>query len=113
VNRIVRQDLIIVDGVTAMEGLGPILGTPVQLNLIVAGRSPVTVDALCCHIMGINPYSVEVLWRAYKSGMSEMNIERIEVLGEKIEDVKRKFSYPIFLKKNITGAIRTALKTYL
>lgn len=113
VNRTIRQDLIIVDGVTAMEGLGPIWGTPVQLNLIVAGRNPATVDTLCCHIMGINPYSVEVLWRAYKSGMSEINIERIEVLGEKVRDVKRRFSYPIFLKKNITGAIRTALKTYL
>jgi len=111
-NRIVRQDLIVVDGITAMEGLGPIWGTPVQLNLLVSGRNPGVVDAVCCHIMGINPYAVEVLWRAYKEGISEINIERIEILGERLEDVKRKFAYPVFIKKNVIGAIRTALKTY-
>jgi len=113
INRTLPQDMIIVDGVIAMEGLGPIWGTPVQLNLIVSGFNPVTVDAVCCNIMGINPYAVEVLWTAYKNGLGEIDIDRIEILGENIQDVKRRFAYPVFLTKNIMGALRTALKTYL
>jgi len=113
INKRIRQDLIIVDGVVAMEGLGPVWGSPVNLNLIVSGLNPVSVDAVCCNIMGINPYSVEVLWRAYRDGMGQIDIEKITVLGEDMNDVKRRFAYPTFITKNVVGAIRTALKTYL
>ena len=113
INKAVRQDMVIVDGIVAMEGLGPIWGTPVPLNLIVSGLNPVTVDAVCCHVMGINPYAVEAIWNAYKAGMGEIDVNRVEILGEKLENVKRSFRHPVFLTKNITGAIRTAFKTYL
>lgn len=113
INRTIPQNLIVVDGIIAMEGLGPVWGTPVQLDLIVSGSNPVTVDATCCNIMGINPYSIEVLWRAYETGMGEIDIDKIEVSGVDIRNVKRKFAYPVFVKRNITGALRTAFKTYL
>ncbi|MDH5689140.1 MAG: DUF362 domain-containing protein, partial [Candidatus Bathyarchaeota archaeon] len=113
INRTIPQNLIVVDGIVAMEGLGPVWGTPVQLDLIVSGSNPVTVDATCCNIMGINPYSIEVLWRAYETGMGEIDIDKIEVSGVDIRNVKRKFAYPVFVKRNITGALRTAFKTYL
>ena len=112
-NKVIRQDLIIVDGIIGMEGLGPVWGKPVELNLIVSGFNPVAVDAVCCGIMGINPYSVELLWRAYKMKMGEINVERMNILGEKIKDVKRKFSRPTFLINNIASAIKATLKTYL
>jgi hypothetical protein len=63
--------------------------------------------------MGINPYSVESLWKAYKQGLGEINISKIDLLGEPIDDVKRKFRYPLLLRQNITGAVRTIFKTYL
>lgn len=112
-NKTLPPDLTIVDGVVAMEGLGPVWGTPVQLNLIVSGSNSVTVDAVCCSVMGINPYAIEVLWRAYRSGLGEIDISKVEVLGQDIGHVKRRFAYPVFLTKNITGAMRTVLKTYL
>jgi len=113
INRTIPQDFIVVDGIIAMEGLGPVWGTPVQLDLIVSGSNPVTVDATCCNIMGINPYSIEVLWRAYEKGLGEIDIGRIGVSGVDIRTVRSKFAYPVFMKKNITGALRTAFKTYL
>ncbi|RLG97428.1 hypothetical protein DRO28_04335, partial [Candidatus Bathyarchaeota archaeon] len=58
INRNVKQDLIIVDGIVAMEGLGPIWGSPVNLGLLIAGTNPVSVDSVCSYIMGINPYSI-------------------------------------------------------
>ncbi len=103
----IKQDLIVVDGIVAMEGLGPIQGSPVDLGLIISGLNPVTVDAVCCQIMGINPYAVEPLWRAYKAGIGEINIKRIQVLGEPIEKVKRKFAYPVLSPQNIVAALKT------
>ena len=112
-NRTIRQNLVIADGIVGMQGLGPIQGTPVNLGLIISGLNPVTVDAVCCHIMGINPYAVEPLWKAYKMGVGEMNIERIEVLGESIENAKTKFNYPTFSTKNALDALKTSFKVYL
>ncbi|MEM3591718.1 MAG: DUF362 domain-containing protein [Candidatus Bathyarchaeia archaeon] len=111
-NKIIRQDLIIVDGIIGMEGLGPVWGNPVNLNLIIAGFNPVTVDAVCCKIMGINPYSVSLLWKAYKTGMGEIDVNRVEILGEKIENVEKRFSRPTLMMDNIVGLIRSTLKTY-
>ncbi|MEM2455640.1 MAG: DUF362 domain-containing protein, partial [Candidatus Bathyarchaeia archaeon] len=113
INRVIRQDLIIVDGIIGMAGLGPVWGKPVNLNLIVSGFNPVTVDAVCCRIMGINPYAVEILWKAYKMGMGEIDMDKVEILGERIDEVRKKFSHPSLIMSNIIGAMRAALKTYI
>lgn len=113
INHTIRQNLIVVDGIVGMQGLGPIQGTPVNLNLIISGLNPVTVDTVCCHVMGINPYAVETLWKAYKTGVGEVDINEIEVLGESVGDVKKKFNYPIFSTKNALDALKTSFKVYL
>jgi len=112
-NRLLRQDLIVVDGVVGMEGMGPIRGSPVQLGLIISGLNPVTVDAVCCHIMEINPYVVEPLWKAYKAGVGELNIKHIQVIGEAIGNVKMKFRLPSLTPHNIFTALKTSFKVYL
>ena len=112
-NRTINQNLIIVDGIVGMQGLGPIQGSPVNLGLIISGLSPVTVDTVCCHIMGINPYAVEPLWKAYKAGIGEIDINRTQIIGEKINDVSRKFDYPTFSSKNIFTAFKTTMKVHL
>ncbi len=112
-NRAVRQNLIIVDGIVGMQGLGPIQGTPVDLGLVISGLNPVAVDAVCCQVMGINPYAVEPLWKAYKAGVGEININKIEVLGETIENIRKKFNYPMLSTKNVVDALRTSFKVYL
>lgn len=112
INRLLRQDLIVVDGIVGMEGLGPINGSPVQLGLIISGLNPVTVDAVCCYIMEINPYAVEPLWKAFKAGVGEINIKHIQVIGETIDNVKIKFRLPSLTPQNIFTALKTRLKVY-
>jgi len=112
-NRFLRQDLIVVDGIVGMEGMGPIRGSPVQLGLIISGLNSVTVDAVCCHIMEINPYVVEPLWKAYKAGVGEINIKHIQVIGETIENVKTEFRLPSLTPQNILTALKTSVKVYL
>jgi predicted dehydrogenase len=112
-NRVIRQDLIVVDGIVGMEGLGPINGRPVKLGLILSGLNPITVDAVCCHIMGFNPYAVEPLWKAYRQGKGEINIDKIKILGEKIQDVKTRFNHPAVTPKNVFSALKAAIKLRL
>ncbi len=41
-----------------MEGQGPHAGTPVEMNLIVAGADTVAVDAVSSYIMGFDPVEI-------------------------------------------------------
>jgi len=112
-SRTVRQDLTVVDGVIGMQGFGPDRGSPVNLNLIISGLNPITTEAICCQVMGINPYAVEPLWRAYKAGIGEIDIEKIQALGENIDNVKEKFSVPILSPRNILDALETTIRIHL
>jgi uncharacterized protein (DUF362 family) len=58
---VVPNQFAIVDGIVAMEGNGPILGTAKAAGVVVAGRSPVAVDTVCCRLMGLNPERVSYL----------------------------------------------------
>jgi predicted dehydrogenase len=111
-NQAVKQDLVIVDGIVAMEGLGPIRGSPVNLGLIIAGKNPVTVDAACCHIMGFKPYAAEALWKAHQQGMGEIDAQKIRFLGEDVNNVKNKFAHPTYSRENIVQALKTTFKAY-
>ncbi len=51
----------IVDGIVGMEGNGPIQGTPRTAGVVIAGASPVAVDATCCRIMGLDPTRIRYL----------------------------------------------------
>lgn len=111
-SKTIQQDLIVVDGITAMEGLGPIRGSPVNLGLVIAGKNPVTVDAACTHIIGFNPYAVEALWKAHQQGMGEIDPQRIKFMGEPLENVKTKLSLPLISKQNLIEALRTEYRLH-
>ena len=99
--KVVRQDLIVVDGVVAMEGNGPLVGNPVDLGIVVAGDNPVAVDSVCTRIMGLEPEEVGHIVNGWKMGLGEMKLEKIRVLGESISSVQRRFEKPYTLKSII------------
>lgn len=88
-NRIFRKTFAIVDGVVAMEGNGPIQGTPKNAGVLVMGPDLVAVDATCCRIMDLDPDNIEYLRLAAELGNREE--DRIEQCGETIAGVKTPF----------------------
>ena len=46
---------VIADGIIAMEGNGPLSGTPRPLGRIVLADDPVAADATCARLMGFDP----------------------------------------------------------
>jgi uncharacterized protein (DUF362 family) len=81
------------------------------LGLIVSGCNAVTVDAACCHIAGLNPYGMQPLWKAHQQGMGEIDVQKIQFLGDDVTNLKMKFSRPVLSKATITEALRTELRT--
>ena len=87
----VKPKLAVVDGIIAMEGLGPIFGDPVEMDLIIAGRDMVAVDAVTCSVMGIEPKEDGCVRVAAECGIGVADLRKIEVVGEPIAKVKRRF----------------------
>ncbi len=88
INTLLRPALTVIDGFVGMEGEGPIDGTPVQMNLIIVGTDPVATDATAARVMGFNPHEIKHIYKAYEKGLGSIEAQ---VLGEKLETVKRPF----------------------
>ena len=72
-----KPDSVVVDGIVAMEGSGPIDGIPVKMNILIFAKDPVAVDHLIARIMGINPNSVRYLVEAQRRGVGTTNYKTI------------------------------------
>ena len=91
INILFKPRLSIVDAILCQEGLGPIFGHPVEMNLIVAGKDLVAVDSICGQIMGYEPEEVLITAFAADRGLGVMDNEMIELAGEPLRDVRKRF----------------------
>jgi uncharacterized protein (DUF362 family) len=74
---------VIADGIVAMEGNGPLNGTPRPLGKIVLADDPVAADATSARLMGFLPERiVHISEGALFLGNAE--IERIDQVGEQV-----------------------------
>jgi uncharacterized protein (DUF362 family) len=71
----------IADGIVAMEGNGPLNGTPRRLNLIVLADDPVAADASCARLMGLEPDRIAHIHETAKF-LGNSSTAAIEQLGE-------------------------------
>jgi len=87
-----KLGLVVVDASTAMEGMGPSQGTPVKMDLIIAGTNPLATDMVSASLMGFEPEEIPTFAWANKAGMRPARLDEIEVRGEKPDSVRRKFA---------------------
>ena len=78
----VKPHLAIVDGITAMEGDGPIMGKPRALGFIAMGTDVVAVDGTCARIIGLAPERIAYLEKA-DGVLGNLEESRIEHRGER------------------------------
>jgi len=88
---VLQPCVAVVDGMIAGEG-HETSGNPVVMNLVIAGVDPVAVDAVGAEVMGIRSEDVKHLRLAEKKGLGTCHLEEIAILGEPLENVRRKFS---------------------
>ncbi len=105
ISKIRKPDLTVLDGLIAMEGMGAGEGgSPVEMGIIMAGEDVVALDSIATMCMGIdNPLLVGTTRIANHEGLGCGNPFLIEVKGNTIEEVKKKFTLPI----NFTQPIET------
>jgi uncharacterized protein (DUF362 family) len=78
---VIQPEFIAIDAIIAGEGrmLTP---TPRTLNLVVLGNNQPAVDAVCCQIIGVDPWSVAHIRMAHEDGFGPIDLERITLSGD-------------------------------
>jgi len=96
-NKIMKPDLCIIDGIIA-KGIKTI-----KLGLIMTSTDPVAIDAAAAQIAGINPHSVKYITLASKEKIGNINFTP---KGEPLENFKK-----LFPRKNMKYRTREILST--
>jgi uncharacterized protein (DUF362 family) len=78
---IIQPEFLAIDAIIAGEGrmLTPI---PRRLNLIIMGNNQCAFDAVCCNIIGVNPYSVDHIRMPHQRGFGPLSLDEIEISGD-------------------------------
>jgi len=104
VNKAIRPDLCIVDGIVGMEGV--YRGRLRKIGVLLCGYEPASVDATLSRLMGFDPSKITHIGLAEKHGLGNTNPQ---VVGEKVESVRVKFQEPsrlvATLGRNVPGAL--------
>ena len=87
---IITPKISVIDGIIAGEGHES-SGNPVEMNLVIAGMDPVAVDSVGAAVMMMPPQDVKHLRLAENKGLGINNLNQIDILGESIDNVRRKF----------------------
>lgn len=89
-NTVVKPDFTVVDGIVGLGGLW-VSEDAVNMDVILASQDPVAVDSIGARLMGFDPSRILMLKLASEKGLGTTDLEQIEIKGEAIEDVGKKF----------------------
>jgi uncharacterized protein (DUF362 family) len=87
----IYPDLGVIDGFEAMEGNGPVGGTPVDTRLALASLDPLAMDTLALKLMGFDPSQIAYLPAMAKAGMGQGDLSKVQVLGTPPEQCQHRF----------------------
>lgn len=90
-NRIRRPDFMFIDGIVAGEGYGPLANTPVNANIMFAGRDIVALDTVALTYMGFTVDEVPHVKLAAEQGMGVADLSKITVVGAELDKIKTRF----------------------
>ena len=92
-NLLHRVDFVVSDLIVGMERAKTSSwgGRPVRMNTILASTDVVAADAVSAQLIGLNPDDVEYLTLAQMRGIGVEDPDRIEVKGEELSKIARRF----------------------
>jgi len=81
-HRVLRPALSLMDAVVGMEGRGPTNGKPRRLDLLLASRDGVALDAAAMRLVGLDPQKARHIQMAAKDGLGNVDARQIAIDGE-------------------------------
>ncbi|HEX2944982.1 MAG TPA: DUF362 domain-containing protein [Clostridia bacterium] len=91
INKIRKPDFFIIDGIVGGEGYGPLRNTPVDSQIVFAGRDPVALDTAAATFMGFTVDEIPHLKLASDEKLGISDLGSIKIVGADLEKIKMKF----------------------
>lgn len=79
INKLLRPRLALFDGAYVLDRMGPTIGQPVKLDLVVGADDVGAGSLVWCQIMGIDPGDVKHLLLARRIGMLPKSLDEVEL----------------------------------
>jgi uncharacterized protein (DUF362 family) len=86
-----RPHLSVIDGFVAMEGNGPVGGTPVEARLAIASTDFLAADCAALAVMGIPLARVGYLSHCATARMGESDVGKLAIVGADLAACRLKF----------------------
>jgi uncharacterized protein (DUF362 family)/NAD-dependent dihydropyrimidine dehydrogenase PreA subunit len=93
--------LTLMDGIVGMEGLGPNHGKPKKSNVLIASKGALELDAVSSALMGFDPKDIPTLKNAAGRGLGTIDLNKISILGERLDNVQMDFKKPKRIYKGL------------
>jgi uncharacterized protein (DUF362 family) len=93
-NRIRRPDFMVIEGIVGGEGKGAIANTPVDSQIMFAGRDIVALDTVALTFMGFTLDQCPHVKLASVEGLGISDLSQITVVGADLDSIKMKFKKP-------------------
>lgn len=105
-----RTHIVLVDGIVAGEGEGPLRPSPRRLGMILFSPDAVAADLACAFIMGYDAYKIPLITNGFAQGsypLTEARPENVEfVINGKLADMKSlEIDRPLHPPKGWVGKI--------
>ena len=95
INKLIKSDLCILESGPAMEGNGPVRGSGVDTQAVLASTDFIAADIIGAELMGFNPENIGYLqYAAGRDGFRPLGVgdrEKITLVGTPLETLRRKF----------------------
>lgn len=81
-HQLLRPQMALMDGIICMEGRGPTNGKPRRLDVLLASRDAVALDATAMRLVGLDPHRARHLVIAAERALGAFEANDIEVDGD-------------------------------
>ena len=93
-------DFAIIDGILAMEGIGPTHGIPRNAGVIACSADSLALDYLCADYMGYDVVKLPMYIEGKRRGITNVEPENLEITGDAYDRVIPEFKrIPYFEEK--------------
>ena len=104
-------DLAVLDGTYLNAGVAPKNSKRIKTNVLVVGRDAVAVETVGYALIGLDPEKIPIIKEAMKRGIGEGRIDKIQVLGASVENLKERFAQLLKTPKTKGKTSRAKKKT--
>ena len=94
INLAKQPDFALIDGLLAGQGEGPWAANPIEMDVVLASKDLVALDAVGTAIMGIDPMRIPYLTYANEKNLGTLDLGSIRIVGATIADIEKKFELP-------------------